>query len=264
MKRWKYSTANGHRRQSASDTDFHYPFNTRDTNRWPSSRWYAIVIRNNYQSYSSPVIVWSLSLLDGGVCDGVWWCDASPKPAAVNPPYNALKSSGVLLHFRFWCSPVFLPTPPLSKWLPLATADRKSCDNPNNRFSCDAMPISRLSCSDMNLASWCPPCCRLPCANAWSSRRPCCSPNRPPTRFGRRSSMSLPVCVPHVPPPPADAAVKFNCLLNIAGKILNCCEISVGLDDAWFTHRLWVMLLRLPPVADVDVVLLPPLPPAAQ
>lgn len=193
--------------------------------------------------------MWSPSL-EGGVCDGVWWCPVASSPDADSPPYKALKSSGVLLHFRFWCRPEFLP---LSKLLP-ATADRRSCESPSNRFSCDEIPINRLSCSDINFDSWWPPCCRFPCANAWSSSKPCCRPNRPPTKFGRSSSISLPVCPLHEPA--AAAAEKFNCLLNIAGKMLNCCDASDGLDE--FMHKFW------PPVADVGPLLLPPLPPAPQ
>lgn len=183
----------------------------------------------NLRVKSIPVIVWSANL-DGGVCAGVWWCDeVSPIPAADNPPYNALKSSGVLLHFRFWCDAeddtfVLL----LSKLL-IDDADRKSCDNPSNRFSCDVIPIKRLSCNDINLDSWCAECCKLPWARAWSSSRPCCRPSRPPTKFGRRSSISLLWAfelfapLPHVklPPPLPPDAEKFNWRLNMAGK-MNC------------------------------------------
>lgn len=202
-------------------------------------------------TWTIPVIVCSFSL-DGGVCDGVWWCDEpSPRPDADKPPYNALKSSGVLLHFRFWCKPEFLPL--LSKLLPVMDV-RRSCDKPNNRFSCDEMPIKRLSCNDINFVSWWPPCCKLPWANAWSSSKPCCNPNKPPTKFGLNSSISLFVCPLHEPA--VVAVVKFNCLLNIAGKILNCCDVSDGLDE--------LMLKFWPPVVEMDVVLLPPLPPAPQ
>lgn len=175
---------------------------------------------NKKRNIRLPVIEWSSR--DGGVCAGVWWCDdVSPNPT----PYNALKSSGVLLHFRLlWCVPTdeFLL---LSKLL-IEAADRKSCDNPKRRFSCDAIPIRRLSCNDdINFVSWWPLCCKLPCASAWSSSRPCCSPSRPPTKFGRSSSISF-VCAAFATfehDPDAATAAKFNWRLKIAGKILNCC-----------------------------------------
>lgn len=188
---------------------------------------------------------------DGGVWAGVWWCDASPKPDADKPPYNALKSSGVLLHLRLWCVAIdeFLL---LSKLL-IEAAERRSCDNPKRRFSCDVMPIRRLSCSDdINFESWCPLCCKLPCANAWSSSRPCCRPNNPPTKFGRSSSMSFVCC--------ALAAEKFNCRLKIAGKMLNCCCADVpsvdGLNE--LMQKFW------PEVVDIGLVFepVPQLPPA--
>lgn len=119
-----------------------------------------------------PVIEWS-SRDEGGVCAGVWWwwwcVDVSPSADAVKPPYKALKSSGVLLHFRLWCVPPPPPPPPpidveflllLSKML-IVAADRRSCDdNPKRRwFSCVVMPIKQrlLSCKvDISFEwSWC-------------------------------------------------------------------------------------------------------------
>lgn len=212
-----------------------------------------------------PVIVWSANL-DGGVCAGVWWCDeVSPSPAADNPPYNALKSSGVLLHFRFWCDPedeIFVLL--LSKLL-IDDADRKSCDNPSSRFSCDVIPIKRLSCNDINLDSWCAECCKLPwAARAWSSNRPCCRPSRPPTKFGRKSSISLLWAfelfapLPHVklPLPLPPDAEKFNWRLKIAGKI-NCS--ADGLLE--LKHRFCEPVVDAGPLPDI----LPPPPlPARQ
>lgn len=201
-----------------------------------------------------PVMEWSSR--EGGVWAGVWWCDdASPKPDADRPPYKALKSSGVLLHFRLWCVPTeFL----LLSRLLIEAADRRSCDNPKRRFSCDVMPIRRLSCrDDINFESWCPLCCKLPCANAWSSSRPCCRPNRPPTKFGRSSSMSF-VC-------DALAALKFNWRLKMAGKMLNCCCCCCcdvpsvnGLNE--------LLQLIFWPEVDVGLVFepVPQLPPATQ
>lgn len=200
-----------------------------------------------------PVIEWSNR--DGGVWAGVWWCDdASPSVDADKPPYNALKSSGVLLHFRlFWCC--------IDEFLLFSRlfieAARKSCDNPKRRFSCDAdiEPIRRFSWNDdINFVSWWPLCCILPCVNAWSSNKPCCSPNKPPTKFGRRSSMSLACDV-------AFAVEKFNCRLKMAGNILNWEAVScVGLNE--LEHRLWpevdagMLVSRFVPV--------PQLPPATQ
>lgn len=196
-----------------------------------------------------PVIEWS-SRDEGGVCAGVWWwwwwCVDVSSPEDVRPPYNALKSSGVLLHFRFWCEPPPPPPPPcpidveflllLSRLL-IVAADRRSCDdNPKRRWwfdSCVVMPIKQrlLSCKvDINECfecSWCEEeelplwCCKLPCANAWSSSKPCCRPNRPPTKFGRRSSISLLVCCAAAAA--AAAAEKFSCRLKMAGKMLNGC-----------------------------------------
>lgn len=191
-----------------------------------------------------PVIEWSTRRDDGGVWAGVWWCDdVSPMPDAESPPYNALKSSGVLLHFR-WPPPFLLS--------PLPTTDDRWwwwswADNPNKRFSCDEMPINRLSWSDINFES-CPPCWRLPCDKACSSNKPCCSPNNPPTKLGRRSSISFPW-------PQDPEAEKFNWRLKMAGKILNCWES--GLDE--LMHRFWppppIEFPMLPPL------LLPPPPP---
>lgn len=204
-----------------------------------------------------PVIEWSWR--DGGVWAGVWWCDDVSNPDADKPPYNTLKSSGVLLHLRFWCvaTDEFLL---LSKLL-IEAAERRSCDNPNRRFSCDVMPIKRLSCNDdINFESWCPLCCKLPCAKAWSSSKPCCRPNRPPTKFGRSSSMSF-VCDAALA---AAAAEKFNCRLKMAGKILNCCCDVPSVDG--------LSELNAPifwPEVDVGMLVLlfkpdPQLPPATQ
>lgn len=212
---------------------------------------------------------WSTNREDGGVWAGVWWCDdVSPRPDVDSPPYNALKSSGVLLHFRWWwwppepispflllsipVPPTFptppLPTPPLPTPPPPPppppTTDRTSCeDKPSRRLSCADIPINLLSCIDINFDSW-PQCWWwLLCDRACSSSRPCCSPNRPPTRFGRRSSISfdwlhadeelplrpLPAPLPTLPPDdPPGLPVKFNCLLNIAGNILNCWPSGLG------------------------------------
>lgn len=190
---------------------------------------------------------------DGGVWAGVWWCDdVSPRPDADKPPYKALKSSGVLLHFRFWCvaTDEFLL---LSKLL-IEAAERRSCDNPKRRFSCDVMPIRRLSCNDdINFESWWPLCCKLPCANAWSSSKPCCSPNKPPTKFGLNSSMSF-VC-------DALAAEKFNWRLKIAGKMnccCCCCWCNVPSADGLSELIQWFW-----PEVD-DGFVFPQLPPAAQ
>lgn len=171
----------------------------------------------------------------GGVWAGVWWWWWSLIGVPVNPPYRALKSSGVLLHFR-WIGLSTVPWP---------AEVRFSCDNPSNRFSWDPIPISLLSWSDINLVS-CALCWRLPCDSVWSSNRPCCSPSRPPTRFGRRSSISLPCpLAPHVLP------VKFSCRLKIAGKILNCCESGLaGLsprEDDWAPDEVPLPALAPPP-----------------
>lgn len=165
-----------------------------------------------------PVTEWSDNLV-GGVWAGVWWCDGlSPSPEFGMFPYKALKSSGVLLHFRWPPDPLLLLSPGV--WWP-AELFRTSWARPRSRFSWEEMPISRLSWRDMNLDS-CPlPCCKLPCARAWSSRRPCWRPRSPPTRLGRRSSISFPW--------PQELAVKFNWRLKIAGNMLNCCE-SLALD----------------------------------
>lgn len=218
-------------------------------------------------------MVWSTNRDDGGVWAGVWWCDdVSPRPDVDSPPYNALKSSGVLLHFRWWWwppeptrpflllsipetptlpmpplppPPLPTPDPPPPPLPPPPTTDRTSCeDNPSSRLSCAEIPINRLSCIDINFDSW-PQCWWwLLCDSACSSSKPCCSPNRPPTRLGRRSSISfdwlhaddelplkpLPAPLPTCPPddPPDGLPVKFNCLLNIAGNILNCWPSGLG------------------------------------
>lgn len=225
-------------------------------------------------NYGLPDMEWSINRDDGGVWAGVWWCDdVSPSPDVDSPPYSVLKSSGVLLHFRWWwwCPPTMpflllsIPDPPILLRPPPVpptapprpgplpppppppppTTDRTSCeDKPNRRLSCDEMPINRLSCIDMNFESWLQCWWLLPCDSAWSSSRPCCSPNRPPTRFGRRSSISfdwlhvdeeLPLSPLPAPPPPMfppdeppGLLAKFSCLLNIAGNMLNCWPSGPG------------------------------------
>lgn len=158
----------------------------------------------------SPVIeLWSFSLF-GGVWAGVWWCVLS-----IADPYKELKSSGVLLHFR-WID-ALAESLPLDKFrfeLPASvTSDefRLSCDSPSSRFS------YRLSWSDINLLS------ELLCwIWLWSSMRPCWRPSRPPTRFGLKSSVMLlwimNFCWLQL------LAEKFNWRLKIAGKMLNCWE----------------------------------------
>lgn len=215
-----------------------------------------ISVNNSVYTPHKPVIEWSSR--DGGVWAGVWWCDdASPNVDADKPPYNALKSSGVLLHFRlFWCcSDEFL----LFSKLFIEAAARRSWDSPRRRFSCDAViPIRRFSWKlVINFESWWPLCCILPCVNAWSSNRPCCRPSSPPTKFGRKSSMSL-ACV-------AFAAEKFSCRLNMAGNILNWAAAAaasfVGLNE-FEQYCCW-------PEVDVGMLVngfgpVPQLPPATQ
>lgn len=172
----------------------------------------------------------------GGVCEGVWWSI----PGVGSPEYNELKSSGVLLHF-LWFIDEFLSTDVIEGDRPSWPAD----DNPNNRFSCDDVnPMSRLSWKDMNFVSWFE-CCKLVCDKAWSSRSPCCKPKRPPTKFGRSSSISLPW--------PQEPLVKFSCLLKIAGNMLNCWESALdweGLNPKLLGTTLgvldwWELLLLL-------------------
>lgn len=161
---------------------------------------------------SSPVIeLWSFNLF-GGVWAGVWWCVLS-----IADPYNELKSSGVLLHFR-WID-AFDESFPFGMFrleLPANVASdvlRPSCESPSNRFSYRLW----LSWSDMNLLS------ELLCWICWwSSMSPCCRPSSPPTRFGRKSSVMLlwimNFCWLQL------LAEKFSWRLKMAGKMLNCCE----------------------------------------
>lgn len=187
-----------------------------------------------------PVIeLWSFNLF-GGVWAGVWWCWLS-----IAEPYNELKSSGVLLHFR-WIDDFAesLPFTKLILELP-ASADsdelRLSCERPSSRFSYRLW----LSCSDMNLLS------ELLCwIWLWSSMRPCCRPSSPPTRLGRRSSVILlwiiNFCWLQLP------AEKFSCRLKIAGKMLNCCESG---DTGLRPKDEVVLFTKLLPLAAVQLCL---------
>lgn len=116
-----------------------------------------------------------------------------------------------------------------------------SCVRPNRRFSC----ANRLwlSWSDMNFVS-------LLCwIWLWSSSRPCWRPNKPPTKFGRKSSILLWIisfCWLH------ELVEKFNWRLKIAGNMLNCCESGdVGLRPKW--DEVPLLLLSTPPVPPAAV-----------
>ena len=199
-------------------------------------------------------VLWSDSLL-GGVCAGVWWCEeVSPMAVFERPPYKALKSSGVVLHFRWLDNLLSFPFGTCK--LPVVPKEdgfRPSCVSPSRRFSWENRLW--LSCRDMNLVSELL-CCSCPCAaNAWSSNNPCCKPNSPPTKFGRSSSISF--CWPHEP------AEKFNWRLNMAGKILNCWESGLAglrpkLDGG--TDELPLPLFTPPPPATVQLFLKSNLP----
>lgn len=199
------------------------------------------IFHSNFIHYrrSSPVIeLWSFNLF-GGVWAGVWWCVLS-----IADPYNELKSSGVLLHFR-WIE-AFEESFPLGMFkleLPTRVASeelRPSWERPSRRFSYRLW----LSCSDMNLLS------ELLCwIWLWSSMRPCCKPRSPPTRFGRKSSVMLlwimNFCWLQL------LAEKFSWRLKIAGKMLNCCEsgeteLSPSDEEVLFTK---------PPLAAVQFCL---------